>query len=451
VPKIAKELHAKVVAALKGNGRHAVGGAVGLHLRIEGKNRWWVLRIKVGNRRRDLGLGRYPEISLADARDLAREKRNAVSAPTMIRAQPTSDPVFTPPQPLPRPIAEAPPMTAAQSSDQGDKASPTFEFCAKKYIAAQEPGWKSRKHGKQWLSTLETYAFPVIGKLHPSAVTSDHILQILRPIWATKTETATRVRGRMESILDWAAHKGYRQGANPARWDGNLRHELPSPTRLKKRKQRHHPALPYIRLGAFMVDLRLREGVSARALEWGILNAARFQEIAGARRCEVDLQLKRWTIPAERMKREIEHVVPLSDEALAVFNSLPPGAPDDLLFPAPEGGLLCDSALGAMIDGIHETDLARGGMGYMDPKEGRIATQHGFRSTFRDWASEIAYFDKEIVEHAIAHKLKDKAEAAYQRGTLLMKRALLMDQWGRFCRTPEFCVGTMNHPTMQAA
>jgi hypothetical protein len=178
--------------------------------------------------------------------------------------------------------------------------------------------------------------------------------------------------------------------------------------------------------------------MSARALEWGILNASRFQEIAGARRREVDLLLKRWTIPPERMKREIEHVVPLSDEAISLFKSLPPGNPDDLLFPAPEGGQLSDSALGAMIDGIHESDLARGGTGYMDPKEGRIATQHGFRSTFRDRASEVGYFDREIVEHAIAHKLKDKAEAAYQRGTLLMKRAFIMAKWGAFCSAPVF-------------
>jgi integrase len=191
-------------------------------------------------------------------------------------------------------------------------------------------------------------------------------------------------------------------------------------------------------MGAFMVDLKARRGISARALEWGILNASRFQEIAGARRKEVDLQLKRWTVPKERMKREIEHVVPLSDDAIALFKSLPPGNADDLLFPAPEGGQLSDSALGAMIDGIHETDLARGGEGYMDPKQGRIATQHGFRSTFRDWAAEIEFFERDIVEHAIAHKLKDKAEAAYQRGELLMKRAVIMKRWAVFCSTQEF-------------
>jgi integrase len=184
---------------------------------------------------------------------------------------------------------------------------------------------------------LKRYAFPTIGSLDVAAITTDEVVKILQPIWTEKTETATRLRGRIESVLDYATHKGYRAGKNPAVWEGNLEHELPSPTKLKKRKERHHPALPYTRLGTFMVDLRTRTGVSARALEWGILTAARFQEIAGARRNEVDPQLKRWTVPADRMKREIEHIVPLSDEAIAFYNSLSPSTGSDLLFPAPQG------------------------------------------------------------------------------------------------------------------
>jgi integrase len=438
MPKRARELSAQEVANLSDEGRHAVGGVVpGLHLRIEGGCKSWVLRKAVHGQRRDLGLGSYPRVSLSAARKQALHIH-----------------VNGPPATLPAEKVLATP-TAANTATASVAARLTitepghsFEWCSQTYIAAQAPGWKSGKHAKQWLATLQRYAFPVIGTLDVATVTTFHVTTILQPIWTTKTETATRVRGRMESILDWAAHKGYRHGINPARWAGNLQHELPSPTKLKKRKQRHHPALPYTRLGAFMIDLALREGASARALEWGILNASRFQEIAGARRREVDLQLKRWTIPPERMKRDIEHVVPLSDESIALFNSLPPGGPDDLLFPAPEGGQLSDSALGAMIDGIHEADLARGGLGYMDPKEGRIATQHGFRSTFRDWASEVGYFDREIVEHAIAHKLKDKAEAAYQRGTLLMKRAFVMEQWGRFCRAPTFSPAMVSHASM---
>lgn len=194
----------------------------------------------------------------------------------------------------------------------GLPTSQSFEACALVYIEAQAPGWKSAKHAAQWKSTLRRYAFPTIGKLPASQISNDHIVDILRPIWTSKTETATRLRGRIESVLDWAKHKGYRTGENPARWEGNLKHEFPAPTKLKKRKRKHHPALPYTRMGAFMADLRTRDCMSAKALEWGILTSTRYQEIADARRCEVDLQLKRWTIPAERMKLEREHVVPLS-------------------------------------------------------------------------------------------------------------------------------------------
>ena len=197
--------------------------------------------------------------------------------------------------------------------------------------------------------------------------------------------------------------------------------ELPSST---KRKKRHHPARPYLRIGAFMADLRSREGASIRALEWGILTVTRSQEFRGARHSEIHLELKRWTIPKERTKLGKEHVVPLSP--------VTPGC--DLLFPAPEsGGELTDAAISELVDGMHEADLRRGGIGYLDPAQNRIATPHGFRSTFRDWAAEVAFFPREVIEHALAHKIKDEAEAAYQRGLLLMKRAALMEQWAAFC------------------
>jgi integrase len=399
---------------------------------VEGNARSWILRPTVNGRRPELGLGGFPEVSLADARDKAWGLLRARNAIVLSQAHGLSNGVMAPPAPLISPAAAAVLLRAPTT------VSKKFKDCAATYIEAQEPGWKSPKHAAQWRSTLETYAYPEIGQADVSRIETSHVVNVLKPIWHTKTETATRVRGRIEAVLDWCKHKGYRQGENPARWDGNLEHELPSPAKLKKRKQRHHPALPYTRMGAFMLDLRERKGISARALEWGILNASRYQEIAGAKRKEIDLQLKRWTVPKERMKREIEHVVPLSDDAIALFNGLPPGDPDGLLFPAPEGGQLSDSALGAMIDAIHDADLARGGEGYVDPKEERIATQHGFRSTFRDWAAEIEFFDRDIAEHAIAHKLKDKAEAAYQRGELLMKRAFIMQRWAQFCRAPEF-------------
>ena len=260
MPKRAKEISARKVNSLKRDGRYAVGGVIGLYLRIIGQSRSWILRIKVGGKRRELGLGSFPEVSLAMARDHAWERRRGASH-------------------FLKPWSERHASTEAQKPSASAEAThieqkvvtqaKTFEFCARTYVAAQAPGWKSTKHAKQWLSTLERYAFPVIGKLNMREISIEHVLAILMPIWSTKTETATRVRGRMESILDWAAHRGYRSGKNPASWDGNLKHELPSPTRLKKRKKQHHPALPYMRVGAFLADLRTHHGVSARALEWG--------------------------------------------------------------------------------------------------------------------------------------------------------------------------------------
>jgi integrase len=421
MPKRVKQISARALDALKDDGKYAVGGVAGLYLHIRGASRCWMLRIVVEGRRCEFGLGSYPEVSLALARDRAWARRRAYRASDFVEGLPA-------PQEIQKDTAR--PNARSEPSKREEK---TFALCATTYIAAQTPGWKSGKHAKQWTSSLERYAYPVIGKLNVSAIDNDHLLQILRPMWATKTETATRLRGRIECILDWAAHRGYRARKNPAQWEGNLKHELPSPTRLKKRKKQHFPALPYLRVGAFMADLRRREGASIRALEWGILTAARSQEIRGARHSEVDVRLKRWTIPAARMKAEKDHVVPLSSAAIRLYESLPVVEGRDLLFPALEGGELCDAALGQLISGMHDADIRQGGSGYLDPVQNRIATAHGFRSTFRDWAAEVASFPREVIEHALAHKLKDEAEAAYQRGMLLMKRAALMEEWARFC------------------
>ena len=203
-----------------------------------------VLRKAVGGKRRDLGLGPYPLVSLSGARKQALQIQ--VNGPAVVTAKNGI-------------------VVVATQTTQSTAAPRSFEWCSRTYIDAQAPGWKSGKHAKQWLSTLQRYAFPVIGALDVATITTPHLVTILQPIWSAKTETATRVRGRIESILDWAAHKGHREGANPARWEENLQHELPSPSKLKKRKERHHPALPYTRMGAFMVDLRTRHGVTARA------------------------------------------------------------------------------------------------------------------------------------------------------------------------------------------
>lgn len=414
MPKKAKELSAKAVSNLKAEGRYAVGGADGLHLRIAGASRAWVLRLAVGTRadaiggtvvhRRDIGLGSYPEVSLAEAREKARDLRKQVR-----------DGID--------PIEERKAMKARAALEAAK--SKTFEECANAYIEANRAGWKNEKHGQQWQNTLATYAFPKIGHLPVAAIDTGLVLSVLQQetgedkaqLWHAKTETASRLRGRLESVLDWAAFRGYRTGENPARWKGHLEHELPA--RNKVQKVEHHAALPYAELGAFMVELRKREGIAARALAFSILTAARSGEVRGATWAEIDLPGRVWTVPAERMKAGKEHRVPLSDEAVKLLEALPTIGGSDLLFPAPRGGQLSDMALTAVLRRMERGDL----------------TQHGFRSTFRDWAGETTAYPREVIEHALAHQLRDRAEAAYQRGDLLAKRARLMADWARYCAT----------------
>lgn len=394
--KKAKELSALAVSKLKDEGRYAVGGVDGLYLRIAGNSRAWVLRIKIGGKRCDVGLGAFPEIALAAARDLARDHRRKVREGV-------------------DPLAERREARAALAIERA--AAKTFKECAEAYIEANKAGWKNDKHVKQWSATLETYAYPAIGALPVASVTIAHILNILEPIWVTKTETASRLRGRVESVLDWAKVRGYRDGENPARWRGHIDKILPP--RNKVQKPEHHAALPYAEIGEFMVDLRSREGISARALEFSVLCASRSGEVRNAEWREFDLVGKVWTIPADRMKAGKEHRVPLSDAAVALLKALPRIEGSDHAFPAPRGGALSDMALTAVLKRMGRDDL----------------TQHGFRSTFRDWAGETTSYPREVIEHALAHQLKDKAEAAYQRGDLLAKRGRLMKDWAKFCAT----------------
>lgn len=398
--KKAKELSALAVSRLKSDGRYAVGGVDGLHLRIAGESRAWVLRIKIGPKRCDVGLGPYPEVSLADAREAARVHRRKV--------RDGGDP-----------LKERREARAALLA--GKAAAKTFKECAVAYIEANKAGWKNEKHAKQWSATLETYAYPQIGGLPVASVTIAHVLTVLEPLWSSKTETASRLRARIESVLDWARVRGYREGENPARWRGHLDKLLPA--RNKVQKVEHHSALPYAEIGEFMDDLRSRDGMSARALEFSILCASRSGEVRNAVWAEFDLSAKVWTIPADRMKAGKEHRVPLSDAAVKLLKALPKVKGSDYTFPAPRGGALSDMALTAVL-----RRMGRDGI-----------TQHGFRSTFRDWAGETTAYPREVIEHALAHQLKDKAEAAYQRGDLLTKRARLMGEWGRFC-------GVVNKP-----
>ena len=308
----------------------------------------------------------------------------------------------------------------------------TFDQCAPAYIAVKEKEWANPKHAKQWRTTVETYAYPVIGKLLVRDVEQAHVLKILEPMWIEKTETASRLRGRIESILDWATVRGFRKGENPARWKGHPDKLLATPGKIAKVV--HHAALPYVEVGAFMVELRKHEGMSARALEFGILCVNRSVEVRGARWPEIDLEARVWTIPAERMKMKKEHRVPLTDEAIALLKAMPRIGGSDLIFPNTKGALLSDMALTVMLRRMDATKFEADGKGWRDA-EGRIITQHGFRSTFRDWASERTNYPRDVAEMALAHSIGDKVEAAYRRGDLFDKRTRMMRDWAKFCYT----------------
>lgn len=393
MPKKVEELSAKAVRDLTAPGFYAVGGVAGLHLQVQSAlSRSWVLRVKVGAKRRDMGLGAFPDVTLAQAREAAREARAKVRQGV-------------------DPVEESRAVRSKLRAEQA--AALTFDECAARFMKAQAAGWRNPKHAQQWENTLRTYASPVLGSLLVRDVELSHVLAVLEPIWLTKTETASRVRGRMEQVLDWATARAYREGLNPARWRGHLDKLLPAPSKVAKVE--HHDALPVGDIGAFMGKLRAAAGMGARALEFAILTAARSGEVRGARWDEIDMAAAVWTVPAERMKAGKEHRVPLSAAALALLEALPRMAGNPLVFPAVRGGTLSDMTLAAVLRRM-KVD----------------AVPHGFRSTFRDWAAERTHYPREVAEMALAHAIGDKVEAAYRRGDLFDKRRRLMDDWATF-------------------
>lgn len=389
------KLSALAVSKASEPGYYGDGGGLLLQVSKSGAKSW-VFRFKspLTAKAREMGLGSLATYSLAEARQRARESRQIVDAGR-------------------DPIAE---REAERQRNRLEAAmAMTFDQCAAAYIEAHRAGWKNPKHAAQWASTLETYASPVIGSLPVANVDMPLVLRILEPIWTTKNETASRLRGRIESVLDWATVRGFRTGDNPARWKGHLGKVLPAPGRVQKVK--HHAALPYQQIGAFMKELRTREGMAARALEFLVLTACRSGEARGASWDEIDLSARLWVIPSERMKAGKEQRVPLSDATMSLLQSLPRLEGCNTVFFAPRGGVLSDMSLTAVLRRMGRGDL----------------TAHGFRSTFRDWAGETTSFPREVIEHALAHQLKDKAEAAYARGDLLTKRARLMEAWATYC------------------
>lgn len=394
----ALELGPLVVSRLTSPGLHFVGGVAGLALQVtDSGTRSWVLRVQVGDKRRDMGLGGFPDVTLAGARDAAREARAKVKSGI-------------------DPIAHARALRSALKADQA--VARTFKFCALAYMEAHEAGWRNPKHAQQWRNTLETYAYPLIGDLLVRDIGLPQVLAVLEPIWKTKTETASRLRGRLESVLDWATVRGYREGLNPARWKGHLDNVLPAPSAVANAG--HHAALAVSELSGFMLSLRLQAGLAAKALEFTILTAARSGEVRGARWEEFDMNAAVWTVPAERMKAGKEHRVPLSTAALKILNALPRNESVDLTFASPRGGMLSDMSLTAVLRRMNVD-----------------AVPHGFRSTFRDWCSERTNYPREAAEMALAHAIGDKVEAAYRRGDLFNKRVRMMADWAGFCAKVE--------------
>lgn len=393
-----KESNPLQVKNLRGDGVHFVGGVPGLALSITGNARYWFLRVMVKGKRRDMGLGPYPAVSLADARKAAAEARAAIRTGV--------DPI-------------AMRQTERSATAAAQARLMTFDEAAGEYIEAHRAGWRSEKHAAQWGATLKTYASPFVGALQVADVGTAHVRAILDPIWREKTETATRVRGRIEAVLDWAVVAGHRhEGMNPARWKGHLALMLPAPRKVTKVE--HHRALPVADMHAFWRRLKAAQGMGARALEFAVLTAARSGEVRGATWGEIDLTAKVWTVPAARMKAGREHRVPLADAACELLRALAKGKPAALVFPSTKPDKpLSDMTLAAVLRRL-EVD----------------AVPHGFRSTFRDWSAENTSHPRDVCELALAHAVGDKVEAAYRRGDLFEKRRALMDDWAKFVATP---------------
>lgn len=380
------------------DGMHAMGHPPGLYLYVKGACKSWMLRYSFGGKRRDMSLGPFGEITLKQAQDKAIAEREKIRAGI-------------------DPLASR--QAVNQAAAVAKAKAITFKECAQKYIAAHRAGWKNEKHVRQWENTLSTYAFPIVGDLPVEAVDVNLVIQIIEPIWTTKNETAGRLRGRIESVLDWATVRKYRQGENPARWKGNLDHLLPAQTKVQKVE--HHAALPYTDMPTFWPLLLEQQGMGALALQLLILTATRSGEVRGAAWHEIDLDAAVWIIPAARMKAEREHRIPLSSQAIDLLKRVPKMHGTDLVFPGLRNKPLSDMTLTAVLRRMGRGDI----------------TAHGFRSTFRDWTAETTNYPREVAEMALAHAVGNAVEAAYRRGDLFDKRRRLMADWANYATTPK--------------
>lgn len=401
---MAERFTALFVKHLKRPGKFPDGGNLYLKvrkstrkIRTDAVTKSWLFRYSRFGKDTWLGLGPYPDVTLSEARDLATRERKkiwqGIDPLTDKRAR----------------------QIAARTAHENMLS---FAECAELYIESQAPGWSNPKHVEQWRSTLKNLAGPIIGHLSVDQIDTALIMRCVEPIWTTKTETASRLRGRIESVLDWSAVRGYRQGDNPARWRGHLDKLLPRPSQVARVK--HHAALPFTDIGAFMGQIRADTGVASRALEFTILTAARTNEVVRAEWSEVDLGRKIWIVPAERMKSKREHRVPLSAAALSTLEAVR-GRSNIYVFPGHKRhSHLSNAAMMQVLKRVGHSNI----------------TVHGFRSTFRDWCAESTNYSSDVAEMALAHALRDKTEAAYRRGDLLEKRARLMTGWAIYCSKP---------------
>lgn len=393
-----ERLSPRFVATAKEPGYYADGG--GLYLQVsKAGTKSWIYRYTIEKRTREMGLGALTVTTLKQAREKADEYRKLVAA--------KKDPIEQ---------RDAKDRDARAANDNRK----TFKECAEAYIGAHAPGWRNAKHADQWRNTLKTYAYPFIGDLAVGDISVSNVCDVLQPIWNEKTETATRVRGRIESVLDYASVKGLRSGDNPARWRGHM--DKLFPKRSAVRKVKHHEAVPYGDVPKFLQSLRAATSVSSAALQFVILTAARTGEALGAKWEEINEKDGVWTVPADRMKAKREHRVPLSSQALAALKAVQPVRnASGLIFPSPirDGEQMSDMALLVLVKRL----------------AGEKFTTHGFRSSFRDWAAEQTGFPSEVVEMALAHTVRNQVEAAYRRGDLFEKRRKLMQAWADYTGT----------------
>jgi integrase len=394
MPKIAKELSPLAISKIKNLGWHAVGHVAGLGLKVSSTGtRSWVMRVMVGGKRREFGLGSYPTTQLASARDRARSTRDQIFA--------GNDPSVA--------------KREAKSALMAAKAkSVTFKKLAEQFIEQHESAWKNSKHAAQWVSTLETYAFTICGNMVVSDITTPVVLKILEPIWTSKTETASRLRGRIEAIIDYAIAKGLREGPNPARWKGHLALTLPAKRRVSPVV--HHKSIPVEQMPPFFKSLKEMDGTAARALEFLILTAARSGEVREMLWDEVDLKAKTWTIPAQRMKGGREHRVPLSNSAIGILKNMKQQTKPKFVFEGNKVGKpLSDMSLTAVMRRMNV-----------------LGVPHGLRASFRNWTAEKTSYPNEVAEMALAHTVGNAVEAAYRRGDLFEKRRTMMKDWATY-------------------